>query len=945
MSDTTEKLQRELQAAQHALAEARARCEQHDAEHLAAAKEMEDNRKALLFMLEDLEAGRRKVELAHHEWIAALDVVNDPIFLHDREFRILRCNKAYQQRAGIPFKQIIGQPYYEIFPKTDGPLPCCKQTMETAEKMEEEVGVGDAIYRSRTFSIHDEQGAYLYSVHVLEDITEKRKVGARLQLFHDLLDQTSDGISIADSASSRFLYVNQATCHNLGYTREELLQRGVIDIQTELTDAAAWQAHVQMLRTKDFAILEYEALRKDGSRFPIENNLRYVATADGGYIVAVVRDITERKRAEAVLHESEEKFRKIGESAQDAIIMMGADQRISFWNTAAKRIFGYTSEETMGQELHDLIVPAPASARFTQAFPHFQQTGEGAIIGKVIEITALRKGGEEFPVELCVSATRLGGKWHAIGIVRDITGRKRAESEFIKTRNRAQHYLDIAGVMLVSIDVQGKVQLINRKGCEMLGYPEADILGKDWFDNYLPEPVRKETRKVFDQILDGNVISVEHHENKILTSSGDTLVVAWHNAALLDESGKINGVLSSGEDITERKLAEDAIQHANRALATLSTVNRTLVRATSEGELLQAICEAIVQQHGYRLAWVGYIQHDENKTIKIMAHASTDGGYPDTMQPTWAEEKQGMGPCGRAARSGVTQICQDIASDPHYHPWRDEALKRGYAASIALPLQNADNTVRGILTVYANEVNAFNPGEISLLEEMAGDLAFGVNSLHVRRERDLAMEQSQLHFVKLHKSMEDTVQAIASMVEMRDPYTAGHQARVAGLAAAIAKQIGLPDEQVHAIHLAGTVHDLGKIKIPAEILSKPGRITDIERSLIGIHPQAGFDILKGIEFPWPIAQMVLQHHERLDGSGYPQGLKGEQIILEARILSVADVVEAISSHRPYRPGLGVDAALEEITKQRGTHYDAAVVSACLALFREQHYKFQPASFK
>jgi len=181
---------------------------------------------------------------------------------------------------------------------------------------------------------------------------------------------------------------------------------------------------------------------------------------------------------------------------------------------------------------------------------------------------------------------------------------------------------------------------------------------------------------------------------------------------------------------------------------------------------------------------------------------------------------------------------------------------------------------------------------------------------------------------------------MAAIVEMRDPYTAGHQARVADLATAIAKQIGLPEEQVHGIHLAGTVHDLGKINVPAEILSKPGKITDIERSLIKIHPQAGYDILKGIDFPWPIAQMVLQHHERFDGSGYPQGLKGDQIIIEARILCVADVVEAMSSHRPYRPRLGIETAIEDITRQRGIYYDPQAVDACLALFREQGYRFK-----
>ncbi|MCX7193342.1 MAG: GAF domain-containing protein [Proteobacteria bacterium] len=392
------------------------------------------------------------------------------------------------------------------------------------------------------------------------------------------------------------------------------------------------------------------------------------------------------------------------------------------------------------------------------------------------------------------------------------------------------------------------------------------------------------------------------------------------------------------EDITEKHQAEAAIQHANRALATLGAVNRSLVHATDEDTLLNQICEAIVRQRGYQLAWVGYVQFDENKSLRIMAHASNNGGYPATMQPSWAENELGMIPCGRAVRSGQTQISQDIANDPHYLPWRDEAIKLGYLSSIALPLMD-DGAVFGSLTVYSNEVHSFIPDEISLLEEMAGDLAFGVCTLHVRAERDLALEKNQAQLVQLQENLESTVRAIAYIVEVRDPYTAGHQNRVADLATAIAKQIGLPDEQVKGIHMAGIVHDLGKIQIPAEILSKPGKISDIEFSLIKTHSQAGYNLLKDIDFPWPIAQMVLQHHERLDGSGYPQGLKGDDILLEARILSVADVVEAMSSHRPYRPGLGIAPALDEITRGRGMHYDPQVVDACLTLFKEKQYAF------
>ncbi len=205
-------------------------------------------------------------------------------------------------------------------------------------------------------------------------------------------------------------------------------------------------------------------------------------------------------------------------------------------------------------------------------------------------------------------------------------------------------------------------------------------------------------------------------------------------------------------------------------------------------------------------------------------------------------------------------------------------------------------------------------------------------------ERKKAERELQNSMEKLRKTLEGIIQAMALTAEARDQYTAGHQRRVADLACAIAEEMNLSEEQIDGIRMAGVIHDIGKISVPAEILSKPGRITDIEFSLIKTHSQVGYDILKEIEFPWPIAQIILQHHERIDGSGYPSGLKGEEILLEAKVLAVADVIEAIASHRPYRPSLGIDKALEEISRNKGIFYDSDVVDACLRLFKEKDFK-------
>jgi len=191
-------------------------------------------------------------------------------------------------------------------------------------------------------------------------------------------------------------------------------------------------------------------------------------------------------------------------------------------------------------------------------------------------------------------------------------------------------------------------------------------------------------------------------------------------------------------------------------------------------------------------------------------------------------------------------------------------------------------------------------------------------------EKKKAEEELQESYKKLQKAISGNIQLMATTVEIRDPYTAGHQRRVADLALAIATDMALPKDQIEGIYMAGVIHDVGKISIPTEILSKPGKLTELEFSLIKTHSKIGFDILKEIEFPWPIAQVVYQHHERMDGSGYPQGLSGEKILLEARIMCVADVVEAMASHRPYRAALGIDVALKEIKKNSGILYDAEV---------------------
>jgi putative nucleotidyltransferase with HDIG domain len=288
-----------------------------------------------------------------------------------------------------------------------------------------------------------------------------------------------------------------------------------------------------------------------------------------------------------------------------------------------------------------------------------------------------------------------------------------------------------------------------------------------------------------------------------------------------------------------------------------------------------------------------------------------------------------------------------VQAYPHF---QDEAktYESGRIRSwLGVPLIMKDQVI-GMIAVDRAEVRPYTAEDVQLAVTFANQAAMAVENAQLYQEaqqelaeRKRAEEDLQRSYVRLQRALEGTVNVLVSAIEIRDPYTAGHQRRVTKLACAIAHEMGLPEEQIEGLRMAGLIHDIGKMNVPAEILSKPGPLNDLQYGLIKSHARSGYEVLDGtVDFPWPVAQIVLQHHERMDGSGYPQGLSGEEIMLEARILSVADVVEAMASHRPYREPLGLDKALEEITRNGGVLYDPQVVDVCLKLFTEKGFTFE-----
>jgi putative nucleotidyltransferase with HDIG domain len=349
----------------------------------------------------------------------------------------------------------------------------------------------------------------------------------------------------------------------------------------------------------------------------------------------------------------------------------------------------------------------------------------------------------------------------------------------------------------------------------------------------------------------------------------------------------------------------------------------------SEPELFQQICESLATVVNFKLVTINLLDKDRYE-IKPVAYAGGADGFLPLCSFTWDELAEGRSPVGTAITTGAPCVVNDTEDDPSYAPWRSEALKRGFNSIAALPLVS-NGEVMGSLDVYSGEKEAFGPEEIEFLMEAAGDITVALKSLRLEKELETSL-------ASMKKVLGETVEAIAYMSEMRDPYTAGHQRRVAKLASAVAREMGMAEEQVEGIRVSGFLHDVGKIVVPAEILSKPGRINEAELSLIRTHSSVGYEILKLLEFPWPVAKAVLQHHERRDGSGYPGGLTAEVLTVEAEILAVSDVVESMASRRPYREALGIDKALEEISEKKGTLYNPQVVDACLRLFRDKGFQ-------
>lgn len=638
-----------------------------------------------------------------------------------------------------------------------------------------------------------------------------------------------------------------------------------------------------------------------------------VALVSGEIAGALDRAEAGRKKADEELKLKE----RLLDSASDSIFLHDLDGHFLYVNEAAYKSRGYGKDELLTKDLSVLPTSEYAGNR-EELISELLAKGQ-----TIFESAHLRKDGSIMPVEIHARTIDLNHRRLVLSVARDITDRKRAAEELRVAAHKWRTTFDAIGDGVCLLDRESKIRQCNQAMAALVGKPFAEIVGRHCWEVVHGTAAPIEGCPV--------VRMRESRRRATLTLPlGDRWLQVMADP-ILNEVGEVTGGVHIVADITQRKRAEDKIRELNTLLTAIKNINEALLWVKSEPELFQQICDLMAGVPYVRFTWIGLVEPDSFE-VKAVAWAGVEEGYLSAIKVTWDDSPHGRGPTGMAIKTGQPVSVGDIATDLGFLPWREEAQRRGYASSIALPLIYEEVTL-GTLNVYSGEKHAFGEEEQGFLQQVAGDIAMGLRSLRLAEGLEKGLRQ-------LQAVMQQTVEAIASMAEMRDLYTAGHQRGVTQLACALATETGLDEHRLEGLRVAGFLHDIGKIVVPSEILNKPGRINKYEFSIIKTHSQAGYEILKNIDFPWPVAQIVLQHHERWNGSGYPQGLAGQDILLEARILMVADVVEAMAAHRPYRPAMGIDIALEEISQKKGVLYDTEVVEACLRLFTEQGYKFQ-----
>ena len=640
---------------------------------------------------------------------------------------------------------------------------------------------------------------------------------------------------------------------------------------------------------------EIRLRNKDGREIYVEAQGSIVMSKGKPVAIQVIaRDITEHKRADELLKKSESKYRLLADNIHDVIFVMDMDLKYSYLSPSVKLLRGYEPEEAMKQTPAQTVTPSSlnlALGILSEIMELEKSEHRDINVSRTFQVEMSRKDGTTVWTEVKASLIRDQNQ-RAIGIMgvtRDITDRKRMEDTLRQSEERYRTILEDIQEGYFEVDFAGNFTFFNNSLCQFLGYTKEELMGMN-NRQYTDKENARKIFQTFNKVYNTGK-STEGFNWQLVRKDGTKRYVEVSISLKKDSSGRPMGFRGVARDVTERKNAEEDLKASERKYRLLADNIQDVIFVLDMNLKYTYISPSVKTMRGYEPEEV--LKQSIDETLTPSSHNLVMKTFSEIMEL----EKSGL---------------------------REEIP---LSLTMQLEMKRKDGT-----TLWTDVKFSF------IRDENQRPIAIMGVTRDITEQKK-SEEELQKTLESLRKSFGATIQVMVSAVEARDPYTAGHQLRVADLARAIATEMELDQEKIEGIRMAGSIHDVGKLSIPAELLSKPTKLTDIEFSLIKEHPRIGYEMMKDVESPWPLAQIVYQHHERMNGSGYPRNLKGDEIIMEARIIAVADVVEAMASYRPYRPALGIDAALAEIEKNKGIFYDDAVADACLRLFREKGYRF------
>lgn len=764
------------------------------------------------------------------------------------------------------------------------------------------------------------------------DITERHRLEQALresqQRLQSVFDTARDGILVAELATRRFVLANKAMADMLGYSEAELYWLAVdaihpADQLAYVQDQFARQARGEFTLSRDIPLC-----RRDGSILYADVNAAPVEIDGRACLLGMFHDTTARRSMEAMLRASEEQLTLAMQGSSDGLWDWDVTTGKVFYSPRWKSMLGCREDE-VGDSLDEWqrrVHPDDLPAALTTV----QAVLDGHGDQLQMEIRMRHAAGHWVWTQSRGHVVRdaAGKPQRVVGTHEDVTRRREAEDRAQVLAHQLQERLKESTCLYRVAQLAEETET-----------PLPELLQRAV--NYLPaawqypEVTSARIRYQSQEYVSPGFSSSPWRQAALIMMNGFEVgsVEVFYTREqpaqdegpfLKEERELIEAVADQLGQVISLRMHQQTLTRLNRVLRTLNMSNRALVYTSGETEFEQEICTVLVREAGYRSAWIG------SRDAAGILHSRAWAGEQDMITAEFSCTGHDL-----VSRLVCTALDRgELQRDMLQAGERCAVCHAGGddTSVIAVPL-NSDGATLGVLFVCSGQIEPWAPAEVELLQELADDLAYGIRMRRTSGERDRAQAE-------LAKILIKTVSVIALTVEKRDPYTAGHMQRVAALTLAIGREMHLDEGMLTGLQMGALIHDIGKIYIPAEILNRPGRLSAVEFDLIKTHPQVGYDIVKGIDFPWPVADMIVQHHERIDGSGYPNALRDEAICLEARILAVADVVEAMASHRPYRASLPLQQALEEIEQHRGTRYDSAVVDICLRLFREQGFTWQ-----